>query len=98
MDEDGNGYMNDWRGWDFVSKATNPLFFSCTPGEDCSTADNDPRDFNGDHRTHCAGIVAALTNNNYGVASVAGGSGSVQSGRKNHAPADWLVCHFLALW
>jgi subtilisin family serine protease len=72
VDEDGNGYKNDWRGWDFVSKATNPIFYSCTPGEDCSTADNDPRDFNG-HGTHCAGIVAALTNNSYAVASVAGG-------------------------
>jgi hypothetical protein len=44
----------------------------CWTGEDCSTKDNDPRDFGG-HGTHCAGIVSAINNNNRGVCSPGGG-------------------------
>jgi PKD repeat protein len=67
VDDDGNGFVDDWVGWDFVTGVT-----GCWSGEDCSTADNDPRDFNG-HGTHCAGNVAGLTNDGYGTAGVAGG-------------------------
>lgn len=68
IDDDGNGFVDDWIGWDFVTAPA----ITCWTGEDCSGADNDPRDFNG-HGTHCAGIVAAINNNGYGTASVAGG-------------------------
>lgn len=71
VDDDGNGYVDDWVGWDFVSSA----IYTCWSGEDCTTADNDPRDFNG-HGTHCAGIVAAMNNNGYAVASAGGGFGA----------------------
>ena len=71
VDDDGNGYVDDHLGWDFVSS---PIF-DCWNGEDCTQADNDPRDFNG-HGTHCAGIVGALNNNGFMVASVAGGRGT----------------------
>lgn len=67
VDDDGNGYVDDWVGYDFVTGVT-----GCSAGEDCSTADNDPRDFNG-HGTHCAGNVAAINNNGYATASPAGG-------------------------
>jgi len=67
VDDDGNGYVDDWIGWDFVTGLS-----GCWSGEDCATADNDPRDFNG-HGTHCAGNVAAINNNGYAVASAAGG-------------------------
>ncbi|MBD3299020.1 MAG: PKD domain-containing protein [candidate division Zixibacteria bacterium] len=70
VDDDGNGYVDDWIGYDFVESTT-----SCWNGEDCGTKDNDPRDFNG-HGTHTAGIVGMLTNDGYGMAGVAGGWGN----------------------
>jgi PKD repeat protein len=73
VDDDGNGFIDDWIGWDFVSSAGS-FFNPCVTGEDCSTEDNDPRDFNG-HGTHTSGIVAALNNNGYAVSSAAGGWG-----------------------
>ncbi len=63
IDDDGNGYIDDWCGWDFVSNE------SVYSGEDGSTPDNDPMDFHG-HGTHCSGISAAETNNSTGVAGL----------------------------
>lgn len=57
VDDDGNGYVDDWRGWDFVTS-------DGTPG------DNDPADNHG-HGTHVSGTVAAVANNGLGVAGVA---------------------------
>ena len=51
IDDDGNGYIDDVRGWDFYDN------------------DNDPLDENG-HGTICAGIAAAVTNNDEGIAGV----------------------------
>ena len=61
VDDDGNNYVDDFYGWDF--QASN------------GTGDNDPNpDYLGEtHGIQCAGIIAAETNNNEGVASVAGG-------------------------
>ncbi len=75
VDDDGNGYVDDWIGWDFVDNVTG------WTGEDADTPDNDPRDFNG-HGTHCSGIVAAINNNGYAVSSPAGGWGE-SSGQGN---------------
>ena len=66
VDDDGNGFVDDVRGWDFVDVE------SYWPGEDGSIPDADPMDFNG-HGTHVSGIMAAMTNNAIGVAGVAGG-------------------------
>ncbi len=70
VDDDGNGYVDDWIGWDFINGVSN-----CWTGEDCTTQDNDPRDFNG-HGTHTAGIIAMLTNDGYGMCGIAGGWGN----------------------
>jgi PKD repeat protein len=70
VDDDGNGYVDDWIGYDFIQSTTN-----CWSGEDCNTKDNDPRDFNG-HGTHTSGIFGMITNDGYGMCGVAGGWGN----------------------
>jgi subtilisin family serine protease len=54
IDDDGNGKIDDWRGWDFV-------------GTNGAREDNDPRPGN-DHGTHVAGLVGAVINNRIGIA------------------------------
>ncbi|MFW9770389.1 MAG: S8 family serine peptidase, partial [Candidatus Thorarchaeota archaeon] len=69
-DDDGNGFVDDLIGWDFVENAGS----NCASGEDCNNDDNDPSDFTG-HGTHVSGIAAAMTNNGKGGAGIAGGWG-----------------------
>jgi len=64
IDDDGNGFIDDIRGWDFVD-TTYPVY----PGEDGTIRDNNPMDFHG-HGTHCSGIASAATDNNIGIAGV----------------------------
>jgi subtilisin family serine protease len=64
LDNDGNGFVDDIRGWDFVDTTS-----IVKPGEDGTVRDNNPMDFYG-HGTHCSGIVAAVANNSIGVAGV----------------------------
>ena len=70
-DDDGNGFVNDVIGWDFVSGVL--LGASCRD-PDCATPDNDPMDGEG-HGTHVAGTVGAITHNANRAAGVAGGFG-----------------------
>lgn len=58
LDDDGNGYIDDYHGWDFST-------FDALLGLPA----NDPMDYNG-HGTHCAGIIGAVGNNSTGVAGV----------------------------
>ena len=67
LDDDGNGFVDDVAGWDFVSL---PSGDDISPGEDWQDADNDPSDWSG-HGTFVAGLVGALTNNVIGVSGTA---------------------------
>ena len=58
VDDDHNGYVDDWQGWDFVNN------------------DNTVETQGLPHGTHVSGTIAALANNDVGVAGVApGGEG-----------------------
>ncbi|GEM_PF-6174234 len=70
VDNDGNGYVDDVVGWDFVAQTGGPGIV-CLDA-DCGEADNDPADGEG-HGTHIAGTIAAITNNGYSVSGIAGG-------------------------
>ncbi|MBI5805528.1 S8 family serine peptidase [candidate division TA06 bacterium] len=63
VDDDGNGFIDDYRGWDFAG----PDIAIPSPA-----GDNDPNvyDDNNDHGTHVAGDASAVTNNGVGVAGI----------------------------
>ena len=62
IDDDGNGYIDDWHGYDFVDQQIPDI-------GDWSTRDNDPMDENG-HGTAVAGIIGAQANNSIGIAGI----------------------------
>jgi len=68
VDDDGNGYVDDLRGYDFsVCSQQDSDDYWCWPVKD---EDNDPMDYYG-HGTHVAGTIAAEGDNYHGVVGVA---------------------------
>lgn len=61
LDDEGNGKVDDVHGWHFYHDCSNS---DCLPFED-----NELQDDNG-HGTHVAGIAAAETNNETGIAGI----------------------------
>ncbi len=63
VDDDHDGYIDDWQGWDFGGQDyTNPI-----PDNDPS-----PKNIPSAHGTHVAGIASAVTNDTIGIASIGG--------------------------
>ena len=65
VDDDGNGYIDDVYGYNFVDNG--PITWAIV---------NAAGDGDSGHGTHCAGTIAAVNNNGKGVCGVAGGSGA----------------------
>lgn len=66
-DDDGNGFIDDYIGWDFTDRVGFPFD---TLGGDYLGWDNNPFDDHG-HGTYIAGIAGAGTNNFIGIAGAA---------------------------
>ncbi|MDP3789261.1 MAG: S8 family serine peptidase, partial [Candidatus Omnitrophota bacterium] len=62
-DDDGNGYIDDIRGWDFSGN-------DYTDNPSLIKSDNNPMDYYG-HGAHVAGTIAAIGNNSKGIIGVA---------------------------
>jgi len=61
IDDDANGYIDDWRGWDFAGADYQNL-----------TQDNDPNIYgsNCEHGSHVSGCASEVTNNGIGGAGI----------------------------
>lgn len=69
VDDDQNGHVDDFWGWDFVGNDNNP---------------NDDAFILGGHGTHCSGIASAVTNNGVGIAGT-GFSASIMTARVGYS-------------
>ncbi len=69
IDDDNNGKIDDWRGWDFVTSG--PGLLQRLSYEDYTTEDGDPTDRVG-HGTEVSGVISAEHNNDKGIKGVGG--------------------------
>ena len=68
VDNDNNGYIDDYLGWDFYNKDASICHYDYNvryKKDMASSKDND------DHGTHVAGIIGAVANNSTGIAGIA---------------------------
>ncbi len=74
VDDDSNGYVDDYLGWDFVGADVSNI-----------TPDGDPDQKFNSHGTHVAGIASAVTDNGIGIA---GASWNCRIMVTKHAPDE----------
>lgn len=67
VDNDSNGFQDDYRGWNFVADLNNDG--DCRDTSEDITMCSDPMDDNG-HGTHVAGTIGAVGNNGAGISGV----------------------------
>jgi hypothetical protein len=67
LDDDGNGWIDDVSGWDFVDR---PNGAGIPAAEDWDAEDNDPNDYAG-HGTFVAGFAGAAPDNGIGLTGAA---------------------------
>ena len=75
VDDDGNGYVDDVRGWDWIG-ASDAVICQPRMTTACTrtpSQDNDPTDGDG-HGTHVAGIATAAQDNGEGISGIAPGA------------------------
>jgi subtilisin family serine protease len=66
IDNDGNGFIDDTHGWDFVGDISH---FDAITGKFIEDNNVIPKYQSNDHGTHVTGIAAAKTNNTTGISS-----------------------------
>ena len=79
-DDDGNGFIDDKYGFNFVncSKITKDYVNGLLGGKEVDAIKGNLLDWTkgSGHGTHVAGIIGAVNNNDKGVSSIAGGTGN----------------------
>lgn len=68
VDDDGNGYIDDIYGWNFVTATK-------TEGPSGDTLWTNGALTQHEHGTHCGGTISAVSGNGTGISGIAGGSG-----------------------